>query len=71
MPGFFLGFKVAHFFYVMSEAKGLLQELAVEMIREIRLHGARKRPRFPGYCRFPEGLDCAPPFFQTGRILQD
>ena len=55
----------------MSDAKGLLQELAIEMIQEIRLHGSRRRPRFPGYSRFPEGLDCAPPFFQTSRILQD
>ncbi len=36
-------------FYVMSEAMGLLQELAIEMIREIRLHGSRRRPRFPEY----------------------
>ena len=55
----------------MSEVRGLLQELAIEMIREIRLHGSRRRPRFPGYSRFPEGLDSAPPFFQTSRILQD
>ncbi len=32
----FSGFKAARFFYVMSEARGLLQELTIEMIREIR-----------------------------------
>ena len=37
----------------MSDAKGLLQELAIEMIREIRLHGSLRRPRFPRYSRFP------------------